>query len=78
MVRTPEKTIITAAITGSDTFPTQTPYLPITPEDIAESSYQAYKAGAAIVHIHVRDPETAEPTGDLAIWRETFQKIRTN
>ena len=42
MVRNPEKTIITAAITGSDTFPTQTPYLPITPEEIAESAYQAY------------------------------------
>lgn len=76
MPRNPSKTIITAAITGSDTFPTQTPYLPITPEEIADSAAEAHKAGAAIVHIHVRDPETGEPTGDLEIWRETFRKIR--
>ncbi len=76
MRRTREKLIITASITGSDTFPSQTQYLPITPEEIAESAFQAHKAGAAVVHIHVRDPVTAEPSGDLEIWRETLKRIR--
>jgi uncharacterized protein (DUF849 family) len=78
MARKPrEKLIITAAITGSDTaFPSQTSAIPITPDEIAEATYQAYKAGAAIVHIHVRDPVTGEPSGDIELWRETLQKIR--
>jgi uncharacterized protein (DUF849 family) len=71
-----EKLIITAAITGSDTLPSQTPYLPITPEEIAQSAYEAYKVGAAICHIHVRNPKTGEPSGDLEIWQETLIKIK--
>lgn len=76
MTRKPQKVIVTCAITGSDTFPSQTPYLPITPDEIAESAFEAYKAGAAIVHIHVRDPETGIPTSDLDIWGETLSKIK--
>ena len=70
------KLIITCALTGSAVFPSQTPYLPITPDQIADEAYKAYKAGAAIVHVHVRDPETAIPTADLNIWRETLTKIK--
>ena len=76
MTRKPQKVIVTCAITGSDTFPSQTPYLPITPDGIAESAFEAYKAGAAIVHIHVRDPETGIPTSDLDIWGEALSKIK--
>ena len=54
---TSAKTIITCAITGNLTKPEQSPYLPITPEQIATSALEAAEAGAAIAHIHVRDPE---------------------
>ena len=49
-----EKLIITAAITGAATVPSLTPYLPLTPQQIADSAIEAAKAGAAIVHIHAR------------------------
>lgn len=75
MFRMP-KLIITCALTGSATAPSQTPYLPITPDQIADEAYEAYKAGAAVVHVHVRDPETAMPTADLNVWRETLTKIK--
>ena len=50
--------IITCAVTGDDTKVTKSPHCPITPEQIANSAIDAARAGAAIVHIHVRDPET--------------------
>jgi uncharacterized protein (DUF849 family) len=68
-----EKLIITAAITGSATVPSLTPYLPITPEQIADSSIEAAEAGAAIVHIHARRPEDGYPSSDP----EHFQAILT-
>ncbi len=70
------KLIITCALTGSAVAPTQTPYLPITPDQIADEAYRAYKAGAAVVHVHVRDPKEGIPTADLNIWRETLTKIK--
>ena len=51
-----EKLIITAAITGSRITREITPYIPITPEEIVQSAYECWQAGASIVHIHVRDP----------------------
>jgi len=71
-----EKIIVTAAITGSGTLPTQTPHLPITPDQIAEEAYRSWKAGAAITHIHARDPKTGQPTGDLKVFREILTKIK--
>lgn len=71
-------TIITCAITGAVTRPDQTPYLPITPEQIAQSSLEAAEAGAAIVHIHVRDPATGGPSMDLAHYEATVDIIRTH
>ncbi|MHA1606839.1 MAG: 3-keto-5-aminohexanoate cleavage protein [Candidatus Freyarchaeota archaeon] len=71
-----EKLIITCALTGSATIPSQTPYLPITPDQIAEEAYRAWEAGAAVVHVHVRDPKTGMPTADLNVWRETLTKIK--
>jgi uncharacterized protein (DUF849 family) len=58
------KVIISCAITGSIHTPTMTPYLPITPQQIADNAIGAAEAGAAIVHLHARDPETGQPTPD--------------
>jgi uncharacterized protein (DUF849 family) len=69
-------TIITCAITGAVTSREQTPYLPITPEEIAVSSLEAAEAGAAVVHIHVRNPETGNPSIELELYRDTVDRIR--
>src|SRR5262244_3742209 len=55
------KVIITCAVTGSIHTPTMSPYLPITPQEIAEAAIGAAEAGAAIVHLHARDPQTGKP-----------------
>lgn len=70
------KLIITAAITGSIHTPSMSPYLPITPEQIIENSIDACKAGAAIVHIHVRNPQTGQPTNDPNLFREVLTGIK--
>jgi uncharacterized protein (DUF849 family) len=75
-----EKLIITAALTGNITLPTQTPYLPLTPEQIADEAVRAANAGAASIHVHGRDPKTGRPTTDPEVYREiaTLIKARTN
>jgi uncharacterized protein (DUF849 family) len=70
------KTIITCAITGNLTKPEQHPGLPITPEQIATASLEAVQAGASVVHIHVRDPQTGRPSMDIALYREAMERIR--
>jgi uncharacterized protein (DUF849 family) len=70
------KTIITCAVTGNLTKPEQHPGLPITPRQIADSALDAARAGAAVVHIHVRDPETGRPSMDVALYREVIERIR--
>lgn len=70
------KVIITAAITGAVHTPTMSDYLPITPDQIVEDAVQAWKAGAAIAHIHVRHPETGQPITDLDLFREVCGKIK--
>ncbi|MBN1368502.1 MAG: 3-keto-5-aminohexanoate cleavage protein [Dehalococcoidales bacterium] len=70
--------IITAAITGSIHTPSMSPYLPITPDQIAENAIGACKAGAAVVHIHVRNPQTGQPTSDPELFRQVFTKIKNN
>jgi len=67
---------ITAAVTGNLTTPEQTPHLPITPAQIADACLEAAGAGAAIAHIHVRDPATGKPSMDLALYREVMERIR--
>ncbi len=69
-------TILTCAVTG--TFPTRAhnPALPVTPAEISDACIGAAKAGAAICHIHVRDPETGTPSMELAYYREVVQRIR--
>ncbi len=70
--------IITAAITGAATVPSLTPYLPLTPQQIADSAIEAAEAGAAIVHIHARRPEDGLPSSDLGHFREILTKISEN
>ncbi|WP_179400952.1 3-keto-5-aminohexanoate cleavage protein [Burkholderia guangdongensis] len=70
------KTIITCAVTGNITRPDQHPGLPITPAQIANASLEAAQAGAAAVHIHVRDPSTGRPSMDVALYREVIERIR--
>jgi uncharacterized protein (DUF849 family) len=70
------RVIITCAVTGNQTTPEMTPHLPVTPEQIAESSLGAAEAGAAIVHIHVRDPETGKADRKPELYREVVERIR--
>ena len=70
------KTILTCAVTGAGTTPEQTPYLPITPEQIANSALEAASAGAAVVHIHVRDPQTGRPSMNIELYREVYNRIK--
>lgn len=70
------KTIITCAITGAVTKPDQTPYLPVTPEQIAKSGLEAAESGAAILHIHVRDPNTGLPSMSTDLYEETVNLIK--
>jgi uncharacterized protein (DUF849 family) len=71
-------TILSCAVTG--TFPTRAhnPALPVTPEEIAGACIGAAKAGAAICHIHVRDPKTGAPSMELAYYREVVERIRAS
>lgn len=71
-----DKVIITCAITGSVHTPTMTPYLPITPAEIAASAIGAAKAGASIIHLHVRDPHDGRPSADPLLYREALAEIK--
>jgi uncharacterized protein (DUF849 family) len=72
--------IITCAITGSIHTPTMSPYLPITPDEIVEQAAAAAEAGAAIIHLHARDPKSGLPSGDPALFMDFLPRIkaRTN
>jgi len=69
-------TLITCAVTGNLTRPEDTPHLPITPEQIASDCLGAADAGAAAVHIHVRDPQTGKPSMDVDLYRDVVNRIR--
>ena len=71
-----EKVIITAAITGSRIMRETAPYIPITPEEIVQSAVECWDAGASIVHIHVRDPETGLGTQDMGLFRQVVEPLR--
>jgi uncharacterized protein (DUF849 family) len=75
MVKEEEKVIINCAITGAIHVPSQSDYLPITPNGIAYEAIRARNAGAATVHIHVRDPKTGEPTMDVGLFQEVCQEV---
>lgn len=70
------KVIITAALTGSRTTKAHNPAIPYTPQEIADAAVACWRAGAAIVHIHVRDPQTGAPSMDVRLFREVVERIR--
>lgn len=70
------KVIITCAVTGSVHTPTMSPYLPITPDEIAKQSIEATEAGAAIVHLHARNPKNGKPTPDPNVFMEFLPRIK--
>ncbi|MEL7300293.1 MAG: 3-keto-5-aminohexanoate cleavage protein [Pseudomonadota bacterium] len=67
---------ITCAVTGSGSTQDRSPHVPRSPKEIAESAIAAAEAGAAIVHCHVRDPETGAPARDLKLYRELTDRVR--
>ena len=70
------KVIVSCAVTGSIHVPSQTPHLPITPEQIAEGATGAAAAGAAILHLHARDPETGRPTPSPDVFAQFLPEIK--
>lgn len=68
--------IITCALTGDSDTPSKSPHVPVTPEQIAESGIAAANAGAAIIHIHVRDPSTRKGSRDVELYRQTVELVR--
>ena len=68
--------IVSCAVTGSIHIPSQTPYLPITPDQIAESAIGAAEAGAAILHLHARNPSDGRPTPDPEVFLEFLPRIK--
>ena len=70
------KVIITAALTGSRMQKDAAPYIPVTPEEIAQSAIECWEAGAAIVHIHVRNPETLMGSPDLELYQRVVEPVR--
>ncbi|MGH2521895.1 MAG: 3-keto-5-aminohexanoate cleavage protein [Anaerolineales bacterium] len=73
---TPRKAIVTCAITGASHTPTMSPYLPFAPDDIVRQSIGAAEAGAAVVHLHARDPRDGRPTADPEIFRDYVSRIK--
>ncbi|WP_016907292.1 3-keto-5-aminohexanoate cleavage protein [Streptomyces xiaopingdaonensis] len=71
----PEPVIITCAPTGGIHTPTMSPHLPITPEEIAQASVEAAEAGAAVIHLHARDPETGKPDPRPELFQEFLPQI---
>ncbi|MGI5349534.1 3-keto-5-aminohexanoate cleavage protein [Streptomyces sp. CA-250714] len=71
-----ENVIITCALTGAGDTVGRSPHVPVTPEQIAASAVEAAEAGAAVVHIHVRDPETGAPSRDRRLYREVVERIK--
>jgi uncharacterized protein (DUF849 family) len=73
-----EKVIITCAVTGSGDTVGKHPAIPVTPEEIARAAIEAGEAGAAVAHIHVRDPQTGKASRDVALFREVVERIRAS
>lgn len=71
-----QKLIITAALTGAEVTKEQQPNLPVSPDEIAEAAYEAYKAGVSIVHVHARDKD-GTPTQDYEVYKEIKEKIES-
>ena len=72
------KVIISCAITGAIHTPTMSPYIPITPDEIAQASIEAAEAGASIIHLHARDPKNGKPTPSPEVFMEFLPRIKQN
>lgn len=75
MATPPDKVIITCAVTGSVHTPTMSPHLPITPDEIAAQAIEAAQAGAAILHLHARDPNDGRPSADPRVFDQFVPRI---
>ncbi|GAA2703316.1 MULTISPECIES: beta-keto acid cleavage family enzyme [Streptomyces] len=71
-----ENVIITCALTGAGDTVRKSPHVPVAPEQIARNAVEAAAAGAAVVHIHVRDPETGDPSRDPKLYREVVERVK--
>ncbi|MGE0718074.1 MAG: 3-keto-5-aminohexanoate cleavage protein [Alphaproteobacteria bacterium] len=71
-----KKVIITCAVTGSIHTPTMSPHLPLTPDEVAAQAIEAAEAGAAILHLHARDPKDGKPTPDPAVFMQFLPRIK--
>ncbi len=76
MSKQPRKVIVTCAVTGAIHTPSMSPHLPVTPSEIAAAAVAAAEAGAAILHLHARDPETGRPTQDPAVFEQFLPRIK--
>ena len=76
MAAASKKVIITCAVTGSIHTPTMSPYLPLTPDEVATQAIGAAEAGAAILHLHARDPKDGRPTPDPAVFMQFLPRIK--
>ncbi len=72
------KVIISCAVTGAIHTPTMSDHIPITPDEIAQSSIEAAEAGASIIHLHARDPENGKPTPDPDVFMQFLPRIKQN
>jgi uncharacterized protein (DUF849 family) len=72
---TERRVLCSCAVTGGMSVPGQSPAIPVTPEEIVDSAVAAHAAGAAIVHIHVREPQTGRPVSDLGLFKEVLGGI---
>ena len=71
-----QKVIISCAVTGSVHTPSMSPYLPLTPDEIAKDAVAAAEAGAAILHLHARNPEDGSPTPDPDVYMQFLPRIK--
>ena len=78
MAAADRKVIITCAVTGSIHTPTMSPHLPLTPDEVAEAAIGAAEAGAAIIHLHARDPKDGRPTPDPNVFMQFLPRIKQN
>ncbi len=72
------ETIVTCAVTGAGDTVGKSPHIPVTPQQIADAAIEAAKAGAAIAHIHVRDPETGKGSRDVELFKEAVELVRAS
>ena len=72
-----DRFVVTAAVTGGVHTPTMSPHLPITPDQIADDAKSAFDAGAAVVHVHARNPENGQPSADSDLFGEILSKIKS-